>query len=93
VCPIITRVVDGSAVCLAVDGSLIWVLSVQAGYLMDRHNRVHLLIGCVVLGEAPCLATLFVTRFWQLLLTRLLTGIAVGGVHFCNLRDSATRIA
>jgi MFS family permease len=48
-------------------------------YLMDKHGRVKLLMACVILGEAPCLATYLVTKYWQLLATRALTGIAVGG--------------
>lgn len=52
----------------------------QVGYLLDRHDRPTLLWWCVVVGEAPCIATVFVTRLWQLLLTRALTGIAIGGV-------------
>jgi hypothetical protein len=38
------------------------------------------------MGEAPCIATILVTRFWQLLLTRALTGIAIGGAWYLNLR-------
>ncbi len=30
-------------------------------------------------GEGPCLATFFVTRYWQLLLLRMLTSISIGG--------------
>ena len=30
-------------------------------------------------GEGPCLLTFFVSRYWQLLVLRLLTGISVGG--------------
>ena len=30
-------------------------------------------------GEGPCLATFFVTKYWQFLLLRVLTGISVGG--------------
>lgn len=52
----------------------------QVGYLLDRHDRPTLLWWCVVVGEAPCIATVFVTHLWQLLLTRALTGIAIGGV-------------
>lgn len=31
-------------------------------------------------GEAPCIATYWVQRYWQLLVLRLLTGISVGGI-------------
>lgn len=48
---------------------------------MDRRNRVHLLLLCVLLGEGPCLATYLVTHYWQLFLTRMLTGVAVGGAQ------------
>jgi predicted MFS family arabinose efflux permease len=53
---------------------------------MDKQNRVTLLLICVLVGEGPCMATYMVTQFWQLLVTRMLTGIAVGGValeHVC----------
>jgi len=30
-------------------------------------------------GEGPCLLTIFVTRYWELFLLRLLTGISIGG--------------
>ena len=30
-------------------------------------------------SEAPCLATIFVTQYWQLWVTRAFTGVAVGG--------------
>ena len=35
---------------------------------------------CTVAGEAPCIATYWVTRYWQLLLLRLLTGLSLGGI-------------
>ena len=53
---------------------------------MDKQNRVRLLLGCVLLGEAPCMATVWVTQFWQLLITRMLTGVAVGGTSLHGLR-------
>lgn len=34
----------------------------------------------MVAGEAPCIATYWVQRYWQLLLLRLLTGISLGGI-------------
>jgi hypothetical protein len=30
-------------------------------------------------GEGPCILTYFVTKYWQLLVLRLLTGISLGG--------------
>ena len=33
----------------------------------------------VILGEAPCMATTWVTEYWQLLLLRTLTGVSIGG--------------
>eukprot|EP00892_Ulva_mutabilis_P007444 jgi/Ulvmu1/5071/UM021_0088.1 len=65
--------------------------SVLVGYLISRGwDRPKLLWICVVLGEAPCIATIFVTTFPQLLLTRAVTGIAVGGaapIVFALLSD------
>jgi MFS family permease len=39
----------------------------------DNHN------GECIAGEAPCIATYWVTNFWQLLVLRILTGISLGG--------------
>ncbi len=49
------------------------------GYLADKTNRRNLLFAVVVMGAAPCLATYWVTEFWQLVVLRTLTGISVGG--------------
>ncbi|KAI7844379.1 hypothetical protein COHA_002177 [Chlorella ohadii] len=49
------------------------------GWLSDRVNRKRLLFAAVVLGEGPCMLTIFVTNYWQLFTLRLLTGIALGG--------------
>eukprot|EP00200_Dunaliella_tertiolecta_P009723 CAMPEP_0202386432 /NCGR_PEP_ID=MMETSP1127-20130417/66398_1 /ASSEMBLY_ACC=CAM_ASM_000462 /TAXON_ID=3047 /ORGANISM="Dunaliella tertiolecta, Strain CCMP1320" /LENGTH=241 /DNA_ID=CAMNT_0048986981 /DNA_START=220 /DNA_END=942 /DNA_ORIENTATION=+ len=49
------------------------------GWLGDRFNRVYLLFGVVVFGEAPCMATAWVTQYWQLLVLRTLTGVSIGG--------------
>lgn len=49
------------------------------GYISDRVNRKWLLCGLVILGEAPCIATIAVTAYWHLFLLRVLTGISLGG--------------
>eukprot|EP00775_Hariotina_reticulata_P010191 gene10191-10352_t len=49
------------------------------GYLADKYNRVILLFSVIIIGEAPCLGTYWVTELWQFFLVRMLTGIAVGG--------------
>jgi MFS family permease len=49
------------------------------GYLSDTVNRRNLLFVAVLLGEGPCIMTFFVTRYWQLLVLRLFTGISLGG--------------
>lgn len=49
------------------------------GYLADTRERRALFVGVVLLGEVPCLLTYWVTRYWQLLLLRCLTGISIGG--------------
>ncbi|KAK9832459.1 hypothetical protein WJX74_010797 [Apatococcus lobatus] len=49
------------------------------GWLSDRMSRRWLLFIVVVLGEGPCLATFWVTRFWELLVVRIATGISLGG--------------
>ena len=51
-----------------------------AGAAADRVDRVKLLALLVVVGEAPCLLTAFVTRYWHLLALRTLTGVSAGGV-------------
>lgn len=42
-------------------------------------NRRNLLFWAVILGEGPCILTLFVKEYWQLFFLRLLTGISLGG--------------
>jgi len=49
------------------------------GYLTDRVSRRHLLAACVLIGEIPVLFTLYVKKFPQLLFTRTLTGVSLGG--------------
>lgn len=62
-----------------------WILLRKAGQKIPSGDSpvcmglCRLLWFCVVLGEAPCIATVFVTTFPQLLLTRAVTGVAVGG--------------
>eukprot|EP00884_Botryococcus_braunii_P001211 jgi/Botrbrau1/11090/Bobra.0219s0002.2 len=65
-----------SAVFFAVGAPAAFVI----GYLSHRMNRKDLLFLVILLGEGPCLATYWVRKYWQLLLLRTLTGIAVGGV-------------
>ena len=49
------------------------------GYLSNYVSRRLLFVIAVLLGEGPCILTIFVTRYWQLFLLRLLTGISIGG--------------
>ena len=49
------------------------------GLLCDVVQRKHVLVATLVLGQGPCLLTIFVTEYWQLFALRALTGIAVGG--------------
>jgi MFS family permease len=42
-------------------------------------NRRNLLFAVAIFGQAPNLCTIFVTRFWEFFLLRVLTGISVGG--------------
>jgi hypothetical protein len=39
--------------------------TLQCGYFADKLNRVHLLAFIIVLGEAPCLCTYWVSE-WRL---------------------------
>jgi len=49
------------------------------GLLCDVVQRKQVLVATLLLGQGPCLLTIFVTQFWQLFVLRALTGIAVGG--------------
>lgn len=49
------------------------------GYLSHTVSRRALFLLAVLLGEGPCLLTIFVTRYWELFFLRLLTGISIGG--------------
>ena len=49
------------------------------GYLTDILHRPRLFGYVIFLGEASCFGTYWVTTFVQLLMCRVLTGIAVGG--------------
>ena len=49
------------------------------GYLSNYVSRRLLFVIAVLLGEGPCILTIFVTRYWQLFVLRLLTGISIGG--------------
>jgi MFS family permease len=49
------------------------------GYLSTYVSRRLLFVIAVLLGEGPCLLTIFVTSYWQLFVLRLLTGISIGG--------------
>jgi MFS family permease len=49
------------------------------GLLCDVVQRKKVLVATLLLGQGPCLLTIFVTEYWQLFVLRTLTGIAVGG--------------
>ena len=49
------------------------------GLLCDVVQRKKVLVATLLLGQGPCLLTIFVTEYWQLFALRTLTGIAVGG--------------
>lgn len=49
------------------------------GYLSHFMSRRLLFLVAVLLGEGPCLLTIFVSQYWQLFILRLLTGISIGG--------------
>lgn len=44
-------------------------------------------------GEAPCIMTIFVRNYWELLLLRLLTGISLGGIFPLVRTHSLSRFA
>jgi len=53
--------------------------SLITGYYTDRVNRKHLFTAIILFGEVGCLICYWVEEYWQLLVLRLMTGIAVGG--------------
>jgi predicted MFS family arabinose efflux permease len=55
------------------------IASLTVGYLSDVTVRTHVFGYVILLGEGSCAGTYWVTEYWQLLLTRCLTGVAVGG--------------
>ena len=55
------------------------VAALAVGWLCGFVNRVRLYFAVVLIGEVACFCTLFVTDFTGLLITRSLTGIALGG--------------
>lgn len=57
------------------------VAALLAGYAADSHNRRVSFTIVVLIGEISCLCTIFVTGFWGLFVTRLFTGISLGGSY------------
>ena len=53
--------------------------SLITGYYADRVNRKNLFTAIILFGEVGCLICYWVEEYWQLLVLRLMTGIAVGG--------------
>lgn len=49
------------------------------GYLSHFMSRRLLFLIAVLIGEGPCILTVFVTQYWQLFVLRVLTGISIGG--------------
>uniref|UniRef100_A0A7S3EHS3 Major facilitator superfamily (MFS) profile domain-containing protein n=1 Tax=Rhodosorus marinus TaxID=101924 RepID=A0A7S3EHS3_9RHOD len=54
--------------------------SIIAGVLADTRRRVPLLSAFMLVGAIPCVLTMFVQNYYQLLATRTFTGMAIGGV-------------
>lgn len=48
----------------------------ECGY---RRALTHPLV-VTAAGELPCILTIFVRKYWELLFLRLLTGISLGGI-------------
>ena len=68
--------------------------SLIIGYYADRVRRVRLFFWTTLIGEGPCMATYWVTSYWQLFALRAMTGIAVGdpcnGHGTCTLNGAGT---
>ena len=60
-----------------------WLVGAPASYIIgilgDRYNRASLFALTVFMGEGSCLATYFTHTFRGLYITRVLTGISIGG--------------
>ncbi|GMI43357.1 hypothetical protein TrCOL_g9824 [Triparma columacea] len=54
-------------------------ISFMVGYCADKYPRIPLFALIIVLGEGACFFTYWTTTYEQLLITRALTGISVGG--------------
>lgn len=54
-------------------------VAVAVGYLADRVNRCKLFSAIIILGELSCLWTYFSINYSQLLISRIFTGISIGG--------------
>ncbi|HSW36280.1 MAG TPA: MFS transporter [Candidatus Limnocylindrales bacterium] len=69
------------------------IITLLWGYFCDKFSRKWLLVAAVVLGETACFLTAFARSYEELLLLRVLTGIAIGGavpVSFSILGDLFT---
>ena len=55
------------------------VAAIIAGFAADISNRRLAFTVIVFLGEFSCFCTVFVTSYWGLFVTRLCTGISIGG--------------
>eukprot|EP00520_Triparma_pacifica_P006893 CAMPEP_0118632574 /NCGR_PEP_ID=MMETSP0785-20121206/520_1 /TAXON_ID=91992 /ORGANISM="Bolidomonas pacifica, Strain CCMP 1866" /LENGTH=445 /DNA_ID=CAMNT_0006523359 /DNA_START=67 /DNA_END=1401 /DNA_ORIENTATION=- len=54
-------------------------ISFLVGYWADKYPRIPIFALIIVLGEGACFFTYFTTTYEELLVTRALTGISVGG--------------
>lgn len=55
-------------------------VSLVHGYLADKYNRRNLFVVTLLCCQIPAMFTLIVTQYWELLLIRACTGIAIAGV-------------
>jgi DHA1 family multidrug resistance protein-like MFS transporter len=76
----ITRLATISGLVVAATGVASTISALLVGSLADRFGRRTTLLVCLLAAAALCPPQAFVTSVWQLLVLRVLTGLALGGM-------------
>jgi DHA1 family multidrug resistance protein-like MFS transporter len=69
-----------TGVVVAATGVASTVSALLVGQLADRYGRRRMLLVCLIAAGALCAPQALVTSVWQLLLLRIATGLALGGM-------------
>ncbi len=78
--PDVARLATLSGLVVAATGVASTVSALCVGSLADRFGRRPTLLVCLLAAALLCLPQAFVGSIWQLLLLRVLTGLALGGM-------------